>query len=232
MPENLTYIFTGITGSVAYGLATPDSDVDKKGVFVFRTEELLGLDAPEETVTSKPPQPDFQAHEIGKFFRLALACNPTILEMMFLPGDCIEHEDGVFTYIKNNSDRFLFEKGVRDSFGGYAKQQLVRIQRRMATLEKEENPTEVVKRVKKHARHCFRLFDQGVQLLETGSMNIRVTPARREELFTLGELPYDELERRFDLEMEKFNAITSGLPEKPDRAWVNDLLIEIRRMYV
>ncbi len=41
-----TVLLAGIVGSTAYGLAGPDSDVDRLGVFAAPTLSLLGLDAP------------------------------------------------------------------------------------------------------------------------------------------------------------------------------------------
>jgi predicted nucleotidyltransferase len=36
-------ILSGIVGSTAYGLDTPESDVDRAGIFAVDTEELFGL---------------------------------------------------------------------------------------------------------------------------------------------------------------------------------------------
>jgi hypothetical protein len=227
MPDR-DYIFKGITGSVAYGLDTEDSDVDRKGIFVFRTEEIFGLKTPDETVTSSSP--DFQGHEIGKFFRLALGCNPNLIELMFLPQNCVELEDSVFTFIRANRTKFLSEGAVRAAYGGYARQQLSRIERRMSV--DGETASETDKRVKKHARHCFRLFDQGAQLLRDGVMDVRVTKEKREELFALGDVPFPRLSEMFLEKDAEFKAIPSNLPDSPDSEWVNELLVEIRKMRV
>lgn len=52
-------ILAGHVGSVAYGLSTPESDVDTLGVFVAPTREILGLHperaSQQSIVTSAPP---------------------------------------------------------------------------------------------------------------------------------------------------------------------------------
>ncbi len=57
-------ILEGITGSTAYGLATPDSDVDKHGIYQASTHEVLGLFPPKETVVTNDP--DITYHEVAK----------------------------------------------------------------------------------------------------------------------------------------------------------------------
>src|SRR3712207_6802639 len=81
-------ILQGIVGSTAYGLAREGSDVDRLGVFVTPTEELFYIAAPRQTIVTH--KPDQTLHEIGKYVSLALKCNPTILELMWLPDDLIE----------------------------------------------------------------------------------------------------------------------------------------------
>jgi len=67
-------VLEGITGSTAYGLATPDSDVDKHGVYQAPTRAVLGLFPPKETVVTNDP--DITHHELAKFIRLAAKANP------------------------------------------------------------------------------------------------------------------------------------------------------------
>jgi hypothetical protein len=63
-------------------------------------------------------------------------------------------------------------------------------------------------------------------------MEVRVTPEHRELLFSLGELPFSEISKMFEDRDTKFKAIQSSLSEEPDKEWVNDLLVEIRKMRV
>ena len=72
VPPNV--LLSGIVGSVAYGLDTEDSDVDRLGVFAAPTERLLGLHPPKPSVVSSKPDATF--HEAGKFAVAGAQCQP------------------------------------------------------------------------------------------------------------------------------------------------------------
>src|SRR4051812_45488267 len=154
----MNVILEGIVGSRAYGLAREGSDVDHLGIFAYRTNEFWVLSQPTETVTHSGPQytEDRTYHEVGKYLRLALQCNPTILELLWLPDELIvqhEFEGSALRVIRRS---FLSEQRVRDAYGGYAVQQAERLRRR--NLEgKEGFSSDTARRTAKHARHCFRL---------------------------------------------------------------------------
>lgn len=44
-------IFATISGAHLYGFASPDSDVDLRGAFMLPARAMLGLHAPDETLT-------------------------------------------------------------------------------------------------------------------------------------------------------------------------------------
>ena len=209
-------------GSHLYGLNTEFSDEDFLGVFVRPTEETLGFFNNEETYVTK--EPDCTLHEVKKFMHLAAKGNPTILELLYCP------EYGVTTYegclLVANRKLFL-SNHVRDSFGGYAVQQARKLKAREEEGLEGFNPA-VKNRYAKHARHCFRLMRQGKQLLETGTMNPRLS--NPEEYFALGEMPSDKLIEKFEEEFSIFKNAESVLPDKPDWEGLNSLLLTIRRM--
>jgi hypothetical protein len=85
--ENLI-LFEAISGSHAYGLATPQSDTDIKGVFYLPRRLYYGLDyLPQISDAGN----DTTYYELGRFVELLLASNPTALELL-----AIKH--GAFTY--------------------------------------------------------------------------------------------------------------------------------------
>ncbi len=210
-----------LVGSHAYGLATEESDEDRLGVFVTPTKNLLGIFQPKETVDRR--EPDICFHEIGKFIHLALKANPTILELLFLDDYEVLTTDG--QRLIDNRNAFLSQR-ISASYGGYALSQIRRLQRR----DDGEFSSDVKGRYSKHARHCFRLLQQGCELLETGHLTVKVS--NPEELMAIGELSPDLLSERFEDEFQKHKAIKSILPEKPDYDTVNDLLLFIRRLYL
>lgn len=212
-------ILEGITGSKAYGLDTEDSDEDIKGVYVAPTSEVLGLFGVKETVDHTDP--DWTYHELGKFLKLAMKCNPTILELLFLEGYTVTSKFG--RMLVDNRHHFL-SNTIYYSYGGYAISQARKLNARGGTFGNGRN-----KRYSKHARHCFRLLYQGKELLETGTLTVRVSTDMRKKLFEIGELPVDELVSLFESEFKKFDEINSVLPDKPNAEAINKILLKIRK---
>jgi predicted nucleotidyltransferase len=212
-------ILEGITGSTAYGLATPDSDVDKHGVYQAQTREVLGLFPPKETVVTNDP--DITYHEVAKFIRLAAKANPTVLEILYLDDYTVVTPVGQL--LIDHRLAFL-SKTIYHSYGGYAIAQARRLNYRGDSFSSDTK-----KRYAKHSRHCFRLLQQGRQLLKTGTLDVKVK--NRDELFAIGELPVSDLVDRFEAEFKEFDKIKTALPDKPDYDTLNALLIKIREDY-
>lgn len=235
-PNNI--ILEGITGSKAYGLDTETSDEDIKGVFVAPTKEVLGIKGFRETFDHVDP--DWSYHEVGKFIKLAMKANPTVLELLFLEGYTTLTKFGKI--LVDNRKLFL-SNTVYHSYGGYAISQARKLNARTGSMPTEmQSEAEMVvaregggfgggrnNRYSKHARHCFRLLYQGKELLETGHLTVRVNKQVREELFAIGELPVNELVDRFEKEFKEFDEIKSVLPDKPDIEGLNKLLLKIRK---
>jgi len=218
-PDNI--ILEGVVGSRAYGLATPESDIDIKGVFVAPTREILGIYPVKDCYTTT--EPDTQYLEVSKFISLALKCNPTILEMLYLSEyDTLNYEGGMLV---EHRSAFLSEPYVRNAFGGYAVQQVRKLVKR-----DEEGKQGFGRglRYAKHARHCFRLLDEAKQLLTTGTMSVKVR--NRDEIFACGELSPTELQSRFEEAQSEIAAIKSVLPPDPNYERVNDMLLRIRSL--
>jgi len=108
-------IFKAIVGSQAYGTNTTGSDTDFKGVYVQETRELVGFGYKEQIEVSK----DECYYEVRRFLQLLQSANPTMLELLFMPEDCIIEKHKAFDLILQNRDKFLTKKCLH-SFGGYA----------------------------------------------------------------------------------------------------------------
>ena len=118
-----TLIYETVHGSQAYGLATPTSDVDLKGVLVGPAGWYHGyIGGPEQVELTG----DHVRYEIRKYFRLAAAANPTVLELLWTPGECHVHMTPAGERLLAAREGFLSLR-VKDSFSGYAMSQLGRI---------------------------------------------------------------------------------------------------------
>ena len=116
-------IFETVYGSRAYGLATETSDTYLRGVFVPPPLAFTGYRAGPEQIE---PSAERVLFEIRKFFRLAAASNPTVIEVLFT--DPAEHvtvsEEG--RRLLDQRSRFL-SRLAGESFGKYGLAQLHRI---------------------------------------------------------------------------------------------------------
>jgi predicted nucleotidyltransferase len=114
-------------GSHAYGMATPTSDLDIRGICIPPKEYFLGFAKVFEQVEIKG-DPDVVIYDIRKFFKLAADCNPNIIEYLFVdPEDWVVKPAIEWHRILDHRHAFLSKK-VKHSFSGYALSQLKRIQ--------------------------------------------------------------------------------------------------------
>lgn len=96
-------IFKSIIGSQAYGTAIPTSDIDHKGVYVQSHDELLTFGYKPQYEVGK----DETYYEVQRFMQLLLLANPTVLELLYSPEDCIITKEPQFDLIIKNRDKFL-----------------------------------------------------------------------------------------------------------------------------
>ena len=85
--EKHRVIFRGVWGSHAFGTATPESDQDTMGVFVMEKSHYLVAD--EAIRQFADERNDNRFYSLKNFLELAGNANPNILDLLFLPGDCI-----------------------------------------------------------------------------------------------------------------------------------------------
>lgn len=112
-------IFKTIVGSQAYGTNVEGSDIDIKGVYIQTPMEILTFGYKEEIEVTK----DEKYYEVRKFIELLGSANPTVLEMLFMPEECVLELTPEFQLILGERSKFVTKK-CRHSFGGYAIQQI------------------------------------------------------------------------------------------------------------
>ena len=128
--ENGLILFETIVGSQAYGTQTPTSDIDKKFVYILPHDYILGTGYMEQINVNK----DYVGWEIRRFLELMASNNPTVLELLNSPEDCIVSKHPLFDDIISHKDEFI-TKICKDSFGGYARQQI----KKAKGLDKKQN---------------------------------------------------------------------------------------------
>jgi uncharacterized protein len=146
LPDNVHYLTD--MGSVAYGTATGDSDVDiygfcippREDVFPHLRGEILGFGrqvnrfeqwqehhvVDEDAHGGKGEEYDFTVYSIVKYFSLAMQGNPNMVESLFTAHDCVRHITQVGQMARDNRRIFL-HKGFFHKARGYAFSMITRI---------------------------------------------------------------------------------------------------------
>lgn len=117
---NAIPLFLVIRGSHAYGTNIESSDTDYSGIFIQSMDDILGNKYIEQINDDKN---DTVIYEVRRFLELIGKNNPTVLELLNTPEDCIVYKDPIFDLILQNRDKFI-TKICANSFGGYAKMQI------------------------------------------------------------------------------------------------------------
>ncbi|WP_217254319.1 DNA polymerase beta superfamily protein [Streptomyces sp. AC602_WCS936] len=220
-PETLVRdhtIYACVMGSRAFGLATEDSDTDRRGVFLAPTPLFWRFEKP-PTHAEGPAQEQF-SWELERFCELALRANPNILECLHSP--LVESVDDTGRELLSLREAFLSRR-VHQTFTRYAHGQRRKLD---ADVRSHGAPRW------KHAMHLLRLLTSARDLLRTGVLTIDVG-ARREPLLAVkrGEVPWPEVESRMNRLVAEGDeaAARSPLPAEPDRRRVEDFLVRVRR---
>ncbi len=209
-------VMEAVTGSRAYGLNHAQSDTDTMGIFLAPTVEVAGLywgQKDESWSDAGPEGDDNTLHEVGKFLRLVLKSNPTMLELLFMNEYVTLDEIG--QGMIDIRDKMLYTKAVQGAYLGYATAQRDRVLR--------EYPDHKPKMV----RHCLRIAEQGADLLNTGTFNVRVNDSER--FFRLDTLPIMNVGMILENALYQLENAKSVLPDEPDIKAVDEFLKEVRR---
>ncbi|MEU6282945.1 nucleotidyltransferase domain-containing protein [Streptomyces sp. NPDC047028] len=220
-PEDLVRhhtIYACVMGSRAFGLATGDSDTDRRGVFLAPTPLFWRFEKP-PTHCEGPGEEQF-SWELERFCELALRGNPNILECLHSP--LVEHVDDTGRELLSLRDAFLSRRAY-DTFTRYALGQRKKLDADVRTTGAPRW---------KHAMHLLRLLTSARDLLRTGELRIDVGDGREPLLAVKrGEVSWAEVEARMaGLAAQAEEALAgSPLPPEPDHARVADYLFRVRR---
>lgn len=155
-------IFLTLGGSYSYGTNVKTSDVDIRGCALNSRSDLLGLSNFEQVVHTET---DTTVYSFNKLVSLLLNCNPNTIEML----GCRPEQYMVCTDIGRemieNRKLFLSKRAV-NSFGGYANQQLRRLENALARdklpqARKEEHILNSMKSAVKAFESRYRVFENG-----------------------------------------------------------------------
>jgi len=250
--ENL--IYETVVGSQAYGLNTPQSDIDIVALVMPREEHLypqrfgyiLGFDTvpnfeskelkgEKKRIIIPNTETDLEGewNSLVRFFYLAgLKGSPNLIECLFVRRHLVTFATDIAWKLRDNANMFLSLRTVM-AFKGYAFAQLHRM-RRDIKRGKTDNPKrqymlEQFGMDVKQASQIIRLMDQINQVLDTGTIDLM---NNKEEAKSVREGTWGTWERfeKYTLErldiLEKKSLNTTSVSPKPRLGELKVLLAE------
>jgi predicted nucleotidyltransferase len=239
--------YEALIGSVAYGASSDTSDMDiygwtiptKQIVFPHLAGVIPGFGnqgekfdqfqrhgiVSEDELGGKGRQYDIQIYSIIKYFSLCTDCNPSVMDSLYTPLECILHSTQVGNLVRENRKLFL-SKRCWPRYKGYAYSQL----NKMSSKEPIGKRKETVERYGfdvKFGMHVCRLLDYVEQLLTIGDIDMR----RNKEQFKAirrGEMTETEVREWAASKEKQLEQLfgDSKLPDNPDEAAIKNLLLQ------
>lgn len=158
-------VLLGLGGSHAYGTDVEDSDLDIRGIAVNTRKNIILGRQFEQSVDYDT---DTTIFSLDKIINLFCSCNPNTIEMLGLKPEhyLFCHEIGL--KILANKSIFLSKRAI-NSFGGYANQQLRRLENKSSRTATQEREEEFILRSIQNAqidfqRRYFDVSDGGIKL--------------------------------------------------------------------
>lgn len=165
-------IFLTLGGSYAYGTNVDTSDVDVRGCALNSCSDLLGLSNFEQVVNTET---DTTIYSFNKLIGLLLNCNPNTIEMLGCKPEHYFFITDIGQEMIDNRKLFLSRRAVH-SFGGYATQQLRRLENalardRLSQARKEEHILKSMQNAVKSFEGRYTSFKNGSMVLYTAESN-------------------------------------------------------------
>lgn len=199
-------VFLALGGSYSYGTNVETSDVDIRGCALNSPSDLLGLSNFEQVVNT---QTDTTVYAFNKLIDLLVSCNPNTIEMLGCKPEHYIYLSDIGKDMIENRHMFLSRRAVH-SFGGYANQQLRRLENAIARDRMEQSRKE--EHILASLKNSVRAFERKYTTFDNGSLL----------LFT-ADSPRDDLDREIFA-----NIHIDGYPARQFTSILNDLSLVIK----
>lgn len=230
---HLIELYTCLIGSHAYGLSTPESDIDLRGIVVpndltyyFGTRVFEQHNYPEDE--------DHVAWHLKKFMPLAAKGNTQMLEMIFSPKDTQRFVHPAFQELILDKKEKFMTQAIFPSIQGYATSENMKAlglsSRDLGERRKEDLGTYGYS--VRNASHCIRLMHAGAVALTEGYFPVRLEGRELQICrdIKLGQVPlegYNEFFKEYKHKLDEAGA-NSKLPKEFDYDWMNDTLVTLQ----
>src|SRR5215470_532198 len=170
---------------------------------------------------------DVIIYSARKWARLAVAGNPTVLLVLFVPDEEVVFRNEVGAELAGNAHRFV-SRLAAGRFLGYLKAQKAAMTGGTGAHTNRPELVAVHGYDTKYAMHALRLGLQGIELLTTGRITLSVPEPHRAYLRSIrrGERPLTEvLDAITDAGTQQARLRDSTtVADQPDRRWVDNWL--------
>ena len=238
-----TIILAGVRGSDAHGSKLPEGhpratdDVDTFGVSVQLIPWYLGIQGyhsqARQSWDTAGEMYDHLIHDVRKVFHLLAKGNPNVHCWLWADPVDIATVTKAGLRILDNRELFL-SRICFNALAGYATAQMHKMDRKRYQGYMGKKRKLLVDELGydvKHAAHCVRLLNMGIQLARTGSMSTRRPEGEGVILREIkaGDWPYRKTERLCHHLWGEFRVAEaqSDLREKVDREAIGTLLVEV-----
>ena len=167
-------MFLTLGGSHAYGTNVETSDIDIRGCAMNNASEIVGLSNFEQFINTET---DTTVYAFNKLINLLLNCNPNVIEMLGCKPDHYIYMTDAGQEFLNNRKMFLSKRAIH-SFGGYANQQLSRLENalardRLSQAKKEEH-------ILRSMENSLNAFEDRFDNFDAGSIKLFTDVSQRE----------------------------------------------------
>lgn len=169
-------IFLTLGGSYSYGTNIETSDVDVRGCALNSPSDLLGLTNFEQVVNEAT---DTTVYSFNKLISLLLNCNPNTIEMLGCRPEHYFLITDIGQSMIDNRKLFLSKRAVH-SFGGYATQQLRRLENALARDKLSQARKE--EHILKSMQSSVKAFEEKYTSFEHGSLTLYTAESTRDDL--------------------------------------------------
>lgn len=170
---------------------------------------------------------DVIIYSARKWAWLALAGNPTVLLVLFVPDEEVVFRNEAGAELVGNAHRFV-SRLAAGRFLGYLRAQQAAMTGQAGAHTNRPELVAVHGYDTKYAMHAVRLGLQGIEFLTTGRISLPVPEPHRAYLRAIrrGEVPLAEVLDAISSAETQLTQLrqTTSVPEQPDRGWVDDWL--------
>ena len=174
LKDNIIMLTLG--GSHAYGTNNENSDFDLRGCALERVSDLIGFTEFEQFIETET---DTTIYSFNKLIKLLSNCNPNVIEMLGCKPEHYLYLSKEGRELLNNKRLFLSQRCVT-SFGGYALQQLNRLNNALARDRLGQSEKE--KHILNSIKSAMLTFDTRYTKFENNEIILNIRESQKEDL--------------------------------------------------